>query len=196
MEPGTPPHHSSQCQWLATLRFLNGSQKGAMVPTQKPRVFKPSAKSAVPTNSNCFFLYIYICFKQMFQKWTKTSPKGGLKKSSNSGKIFARYLLLSTLGPRVRQRDETKVLQYHKSSKANSLLGSLRSVGFPFPQFVSIYVGLSPPPSKSHHQDYYIFRIGNPYQPSFATVTGRGDNPKYMPPSNWIIEPQGSESKK
>ena len=31
-----------------------------------------------------------------------------------------------------------------------------------------------PPPSNSHHQDYYIFRIGDPYKPSFATVTGRG----------------------
>ncbi len=29
------------------------------------------------------------------------------------------------------------------------------------------------------HQDYYIFRSGDPYKPSFATVTGRGDNPIY-----------------
>ena len=54
----------------------------------------------------------------------------------------------------------------------------------------SIFVGhyqweykLGCPPSQdaSHHQDYYIFRIGDPYKPSFATVTGRGDNPKYKP---------------
>ena len=24
------------------------------------------------------------------------------------------------------------------------------------------------------------FLLGNPYKPSFATVTGRGDNPRYM----------------
>ena len=35
-----------------------------------------------------------------------------------------------------------------------------------------------PPPSNSHHQDYYIL-VGDPYKPSFATVTGRGDNPSY-----------------
>ncbi len=33
-----------------------------------------------------------------------------------------------------------------------------------------------PPPSNSDHQDYYIL----PYKPSFATVTGRGDNPRYL----------------
>ena len=37
-----------------------------------------------------------------------------------------------------------------------------------------------PPPSNSHHQDYYIFSR-DPYKPSFATVTGRGDNPKFLP---------------
>ena len=35
-----------------------------------------------------------------------------------------------------------------------------------------------PPPSNSHHQDYYIL-IGNPYKPSFATVTVRGPYPKH-----------------
>ena len=35
-----------------------------------------------------------------------------------------------------------------------------------------------PPPSNSHHQDYYIFSR-DPYNPSLATVTGRGDNPRY-----------------
>ena len=37
-----------------------------------------------------------------------------------------------------------------------------------------------PPPSNSHHQDYYIFSR-DPYKPSFATITGRGDNPTYPP---------------
>ena len=34
-------------------------------------------------------------------------------------------------------------------------------------------------PSKSHHQDYEPFLVGDPYKPSFATVTGRGDNPNH-----------------
>ncbi len=38
-------------------------------------------------------------------------------------------------------------------------------------------LGCSPAQDASHHQDYDIFRIGDPYKPSFATVTGRGDNP-------------------
>ncbi len=37
-----------------------------------------------------------------------------------------------------------------------------------------------PPPSNSHHQDYYIFSR-DPYKPSLATVTGRGDNPNHIP---------------
>ena len=36
-----------------------------------------------------------------------------------------------------------------------------------------------PPPSNSDHQDYYIFSR-DPYKPSFATLTGRGDNPIYI----------------
>ena len=38
-----------------------------------------------------------------------------------------------------------------------------------------------PPPSNSHHQEYrnITFLVGDPYNPSFATVPGRGDNPKY-----------------
>ncbi len=39
-------------------------------------------------------------------------------------------------------------------------------------------VGSCPPAQDaSHHQDYYIIRPQP--KPSFATVTGRGDNPKY-----------------
>ena len=38
-----------------------------------------------------------------------------------------------------------------------------------------------PLPSNTHHQDDITYLVGNPYKPSFATVTGRGDNPKYVP---------------
>ena len=40
--------------------------------------------------------------------------------------------------------------------------------------FFSLLFGLK---LGSHH-DYYIFRFGDPYEPSFATVTGRGGQPK------------------
>ena len=35
-----------------------------------------------------------------------------------------------------------------------------------------------PPPSNSHHQDYYIFSRGS-LQTFISTITGRGDNPRY-----------------
>ena len=50
----------------------------------------------------------------------------------------------------------------------------------------------TPPPSNSHHQDYYIFsrESRNPYKPSFATVTGWGVDPifrgLYYPLSQWL----------
>ena len=35
------------------------------------------------------------------------------------------------------------------------------------------------PSGKSHHQDYYIFSKGSHQpKPSFATLTGKGDNPE------------------
>ncbi len=34
-------------------------------------------------------------------------------------------------------------------------------------------------PCNSDHQDYYMFRIGDSYQPSLSTVTGRGPYPIY-----------------
>ena len=40
-----------------------------------------------------------------------------------------------------------------------------------------LYFGLSP--SNSQHQDYDISSRGSRTKPSFATVTGRGDNPSY-----------------
>ena len=36
-----------------------------------------------------------------------------------------------------------------------------------------------PLPSNSDHQ-IITFLVGNPYKPSFATITGKGDNPKYI----------------
>ena len=42
-----------------------------------------------------------------------------------------------------------------------------------------IYVGLSPLPVTVTTR-IITFLVGDPYKPSFATVTGRGDNPKYM----------------
>ena len=36
-----------------------------------------------------------------------------------------------------------------------------------------------PPHSNSDHQEYYIFRIGDPYKPSFTTVTVRGPYPTF-----------------
>ena len=40
-------------------------------------------------------------------------------------------------------------------------------------------LGCPPSQDASHHEDYEPFLVGDPYKPSFATVTGRGDNPKY-----------------
>ena len=43
--------------------------------------------------------------------------------------------------------------------------------------FVLWSLGCPPSQDSSHHQDYETFLVGDPYKPSFATVTGRGDNP-------------------
>ena len=41
-------------------------------------------------------------------------------------------------------------------------------------------LGPRPPAQDSSHlQDYEPFLVGDSYKPSFATVTGRGDNPKH-----------------
>ena len=42
----------------------------------------------------------------------------------------------------------------------------------------SIYIGLSPLPVTVTTR-IITFLVGHPYKPSFATVTGRGDNPTY-----------------
>ena len=41
-------------------------------------------------------------------------------------------------------------------------------------------LGCPPSQDASDHQDYFMFRIGDSYKPSFATITGKGDNPMYI----------------
>ncbi len=41
-------------------------------------------------------------------------------------------------------------------------------------------LGCPPAQDASHHQDCYVFSRGSRPKPSFATVTGRGDNPTYV----------------
>ena len=43
---------------------------------------------------------------------------------------------------------------------------------------INLYFGVSPLPVRVTTR-IITFLVGNPYKPSFATVTGRGDNPKY-----------------
>ena len=40
-------------------------------------------------------------------------------------------------------------------------------------------LGCPPAQDASHHQDCYVFSRESQPKPSFATVTGRGDNPNY-----------------
>ena len=40
-------------------------------------------------------------------------------------------------------------------------------------------LGCPPSQDASDHQDYFMFRPGDSYKPSFATITGKGDNPIY-----------------
>ena len=42
-----------------------------------------------------------------------------------------------------------------------------------------IHLGLSPCPGCQSPPGLFHFLVGNPYKPSFVTVTGRGDNPRY-----------------
>ena len=46
--------------------------------------------------------------------------------------------------------------------------------------FFGVYFGLSPLPVRVTTR-IITFLVGDPYKPSFATVTGRGDNPMYTP---------------
>ena len=49
---------------------------------------------------------------------------------------------------------------------------------------VGYILGLPPSQDSSHHQDDITFLVGDPYKPSFATVTGRGVDPSYI---NWMM---------
>ena len=49
-----------------------------------------------------------------------------------------------------------------------------------------IYIGLSPLPVTVTTR-VVMFLVGDPYKPSFATVTGRGDNPNYIHVKKYII---------
>ena len=50
-----------------------------------------------------------------------------------------------------------------------------------FPQNKKQYIcWVWPPHSNSDHQDYETFLVGDPYKPSFTTVTVRGPYPIYM----------------
>ena len=42
-----------------------------------------------------------------------------------------------------------------------------------------IYLGYVPLPRMPVTTRIITFLVGNPYKPSFATITGKGDNPKY-----------------
>ena len=48
---------------------------------------------------------------------------------------------------------------------------------------VTYTVGLAPFAGYNrHHQDCYIFRIGDPYKPSFTTIIGKGGQPNIYGP--------------
>ena len=64
-------------------------------------------------------------------------------------------------------------------SKIYNTLVLLKMSCWPIIFFKDIF-WVVPPPSNSHHQDNYIFSRGSQPKPSFATVTGRGDNPRYI----------------
>ncbi len=44
---------------------------------------------------------------------------------------------------------------------------------------IGYILGCLPAQDASHHQDHDIL-LGDPYKPSFVTVTGRGDKPSYI----------------
>ena len=54
----------------------------------------------------------------------------------------------------------------------------------------SMYLAIEhPPPSNSHHLDYSIL-VGNPYKPSFVTVTGWGVDLRYIIPASYVSLPE------
>ena len=53
------------------------------------------------------------------------------------------------------------------------------NVGGPYKNVLIDIVWVVPLPSNSHQGRIILFLVGDQYKPSFATVTGRGDNPRY-----------------
>ena len=51
-------------------------------------------------------------------------------------------------------------------------------------EHLGIYIGLSPFPVIVTTRIVSCL-VGNPYKPSFATITGKGDNPRYT--LDWIL---------
>ncbi len=58
--------------------------------------------------------------------------------------------------------------------KSMSRIQLLPDKGFGIASLIVFIAWMWPPPSNSHHQDYETFLVGDPYKPSFATVTGGG----------------------
>ena len=93
--------------------------------------------------------YIYICVYKYVYIYISKRPNGWIKKCAGSP-------WLNFFSPKKRG------------------FGVLE-VNSPFlPVIDDCTLGCPPAQDSSHHHDYYIFRIGDPYKPSFATVTGRG----------------------
>ena len=53
---------------------------------------------------------------------------------------------------------------------------SFNGLWLPGPRHLS-KTWVAPLPSTGDHQGYSMFTVGDSYKPSFATITGRGDNP-------------------
>ena len=56
-----------------------------------------------------------------------------------------------------------------------------------------VYLGLSPLPVRVNTR-IVIFLVGDSYKPLFATVTGKGDRPRYNFFCNFVISPDSPEA--
>ena len=96
-----------------------------------------------------------------FPKFVFPPPKKTRNSTNNRGNVCSWWVLCNS--------------QFCERRRLFIVLGVLMRQGL----IISSWV--VPPPSNSHHQDYCItFLVGDPYKPSFATVTGRGDNPNLI----------------
>ena len=135
-----------------------------------------------------------ICQPKNCSPKKNVSPKKNLRPFSDVKGFFDVFFEvleafhLSLFSKPWNQRNPTK-----ESSKIIQPIDQKKSIDVCFPVFNSVCVvffgdqftkvkiqivicWVVPPPSNSHHQDYYIFSR-DPYKPSLATVTGTGDNP-------------------